>query len=66
MPTVGVATIENLARNRAACLAVGAGRTILLDKPAVIEAADRLGIAVIGVPREGASAEALAALCERR
>ena len=42
VPTVGVATIENLARNRAACLAVGAWRTILLDKPAVIEAADRL------------------------
>ena len=66
VPTVGVATIENLARNRAACLAVGAGRTILLDKPAVIEAADRLGTGVIGVRSEGASAEALAALCERR
>ncbi|MFZ9690668.1 MAG: LpxI family protein [Phycisphaerales bacterium] len=66
VPTIGVATIENLARSRAACLAVGAGRTILLDKPAVIAAADRLGIALLGVPSEGASVESLTALCERR
>jgi DUF1009 family protein len=65
VPTIGVATIENLARTGAACLAVGAGRTILLDKPAVIAAADRLGIALLGVPSEGGSAESLATLCER-
>ncbi len=65
VPSVGVATIENLARHGGACLALGAERAILLDKPAVIAAADRLGIAVIGVPSEGASAEELAALCER-
>lgn len=62
VPSVGVATIENLAKHRAACLALGAGRTILLDKPAVIAAADRLGIALFGVPEGVASADALAAL----
>jgi DUF1009 family protein len=62
VPSVGVATIENLARNRAACLAIGAGRTILLDRPAVIAAADRLGIALFGVPEEVVSAESLAAI----
>lgn len=65
VPTVGVATIENLARAGAGCLALGAGRVILLDKPAVLAAADRHAIAVVGVPRAGGSPEALAALGAR-
>jgi DUF1009 family protein len=31
------------------CIAVGVGRVILVDRPAVLAAADRLGIAVVGV-----------------
>jgi len=49
MPTVGVQTIENLRQAGAACLAVEAGKVILLDKPEFLAAADRAGIAVVGV-----------------
>ena len=49
VPTVGVATIEALAAAGAGCLALAAGRTILVDKPAVLAAADKAGIAVVGV-----------------
>ncbi len=49
VPTVGVQTIERLARARARAIALGAGRVILIDRPAVLAAADRAGIAVIGV-----------------
>ncbi len=49
VPTIGVQTIENLAKAGAACLVVQAGKVILIDKPAVLAAADRAGIAVVGV-----------------
>lgn len=49
VPTVGVETITNLASAGAVCLAVEAGRVILVDKPAVLRAADHAGIAVVGV-----------------
>lgn len=49
VPTVGVQTVERLVRCGARCLALGAGRVILVDKPAVLAAADRLGLAVVGV-----------------
>jgi DUF1009 family protein len=63
VPTVGVATIENLAKAGGGCLALGVGRVILVDKPAVLAAADRAKIAVVGVPAEGVSRERLAELC---
>jgi DUF1009 family protein len=49
VPTIGVQTIESLAKAGAGCVAVGAGRVILVDRPAVLAAADRAGIAVVGV-----------------
>ena len=49
VPVVGVQTIENLKANGATCLAVEAGKVILIDKPDVIAAADRAGVAVVGV-----------------
>lgn len=52
VPTIGVKTIENLAEAGAGCLVVAAGRVILLDKPQVIAAADRLGIAIVGRPAD--------------
>jgi DUF1009 family protein len=48
VPTVGVNTIERLSRAGAGCIALGAGRVILVDRPAVIDAADRAGIAIVG------------------
>jgi len=49
VPTIGVATIENLHRSRAVCVAVEAGQTLMLDMPQVIERADKYKIAIIGV-----------------
>ena len=49
VPTVGVQTIENLHAAGGRCLAVTVGRAILAEKPKVIEAADRLGVAIVGI-----------------
>ena len=49
VPTIGVETIEQLAKAGAGCVALGAGRVILIDKPKVLQAADRAKIAVVGV-----------------
>ena len=48
VPTVGVATIENLKRNGAVCVAVEAEKTLLLDRPETIKLADKMKIAVVG------------------
>lgn len=52
VPTIGVATVEGVAEAGGGCIAVGAGRVILVDRPAVVAAADRLGIALVGVASE--------------
>ncbi len=49
VPTIGMTTIENLARNGARVLAIEAHRTILLDQDQVVAAADRLGLSIIAV-----------------
>ena len=49
VPTIGVATIERLAKAGGTCLALGVGRVILIEKPVVIAAANRLGVAIVGV-----------------
>jgi len=49
VPVVGDDTLEAMARSRCRVLAVEAGRTILLDKPAFLERADRAGISVVGI-----------------
>lgn len=49
VPSIGPATIERLAAAGAGAVAVGAGRVIMLDRPTVIETADRHGIALVGV-----------------
>ena len=48
VPTVGPATIENLHRNGASALVVEAGQTLIVDRPALLEKADKLGIVVVG------------------
>lgn len=49
VPAIGVSTIERLQAAGGTCLAVAAGRVILVDKPKVLAAADAAGIAVVGV-----------------
>jgi DUF1009 family protein len=53
VPTVGPTTIDRLKAHGATCLAVEAGRTILLDKPDMLAAADKAGIAVVGIRLAG-------------
>jgi DUF1009 family protein len=48
VPTIGTTTIEKLAAANAACLVLEPGKTILLEKPKVLELADKLKIAVVG------------------
>jgi DUF1009 family protein len=50
VPTIGVKTIEVMRQAGATCLAVDAGKCLLLDGNAVIEAADRAQIAVASDP----------------
>ncbi|MBL8763197.1 MAG: UDP-2,3-diacylglucosamine diphosphatase LpxI [Phycisphaerae bacterium] len=50
VPTVGIRTIENLHAAGGRCLALAAGDVIIVNKAETLEAADRLGIAVLGVP----------------
>ena len=47
VPVIGLATIETMARAGATCLAVEAGRTLLFDAAAIVNAADRAGIALV-------------------
>ena len=48
VPTIGVATIERVAAAGCRCIVVGSGQVILVDRPAVAQAADRLGVALLG------------------
>lgn len=50
VPTIGTTTLEKLKAAKGGCLVLEAGKTIMLEKPKVLELADRLGIAVIGWP----------------
>jgi hypothetical protein len=47
VPVIGVKTIETMARAGATCLAIDAGRCLLLDGASTIRAADEAGITVI-------------------
>ena len=49
VPTIGLNTIEKLKKHGAGCLAVQSQTTIMVDKPQVLEAAEREGVAVVGI-----------------
>lgn len=53
VPTVGVQTVENLAEAGGTCLAIASGNVIMIDKIKMLETADQLGVAVVGVPMAG-------------
>ncbi len=48
VPTVGITTIEKLKAAGASCLVLTPGKTMILEKPKVLELADRMKIAVVG------------------
>jgi DUF1009 family protein len=50
LPTVGPNTVEGAARAGLAGIAVAAGNTVVADSQAMIEAADKAGLFVIGMP----------------
>ena len=49
VPTVGLQTIENLAKHGGKCLALASGDVIMIDREAMLKRADELHIAVVGV-----------------
>ncbi len=49
LPATGLKTVESLAGVKAAVLAVEAGQSLLFDREAMVKAADKAGIVVVGV-----------------
>ncbi len=49
VPTIGLGTIETMVQSGASCLAVEAGRTIIIDEPEVIRFADQHRLAIVAV-----------------
>ncbi|MGQ9920328.1 MAG: LpxI family protein [Desulfobacca sp.] len=52
VPTVGLETIAVMAEVKASVLALEAGKTLIFDRPAMLQAANRAQIAVIGLSDE--------------
>ena len=52
VPTIGLQTIQTMQESGGRVLAIETGMTILLDKPEVVELADKLGIAIVSVKDE--------------
>jgi DUF1009 family protein len=49
LPAIGTQTIKTMEQVKAACLAVEAGKTIIIDREAVVSDADRAGIAIVAL-----------------
>ncbi len=49
LPAIGTQTIKSMEQVKASCLAIEAGKTIIIDREAVVRDADRAGIAVIAI-----------------
>ncbi len=49
LPAAGIETIKTMKEVRASCLAVETGKTIILDREAVVKEANKAGIAIVGV-----------------
>jgi DUF1009 family protein len=50
VPVIGAATIEAMAKAKATCLAIEAGRTLIFDLERVLAAADAAGISIVALP----------------
>ncbi|HVX12278.1 MAG TPA: UDP-2,3-diacylglucosamine diphosphatase LpxI [Pirellulales bacterium] len=55
VPTVGLITLQTMLEARATCLAIEAGKTILVDEREVVRFADQHGIAIVAVSLEVSS-----------
>lgn len=55
LPAVGPRTIEVMRSAKASVLAVEAGRSVMLDRAALLQTAEDAGIAVVGISRESES-----------
>ncbi len=49
VPTIGVGTLEQMVSAGATCLAIEAGKTIIIDQAEVVRFADRHGIAIVAL-----------------
>jgi len=49
VPTIGLGTLETMVQSGASCLAVEAGRTIIIDEPQVVQFADRHRLSIVAV-----------------
>lgn len=52
VPTIGEGTIQALLAAGGKCLAIEAGKTIIVDQPEVIRLADRHGLTIVALARE--------------
>ena len=52
LPAIGPQTIASMVQVKAVCLAIEAGKTIILDRETLLQEADRAGIAIIAVQNE--------------
>ena len=53
LPATGLRTIESMEDAKATCLAIEAGRTIMIQRDVVIDRADHLGISIIALDASG-------------
>ncbi len=56
VPVIGLATVEVMRRCGATALAIDAGRTLLFDRPRLVEAADAAGVAIEAFPPQASQA----------
>ncbi len=49
VPVVGPKTVRVMSRSNARALAIDAGKTLLFERPRLLEEADRAGIAIVGM-----------------
>lgn len=52
LPAIGTQTIKTMAQVKATCLAIEAGKTIIIEREAVIADADKTGIAIVAIQNQ--------------
>jgi len=53
VPVIGIRTVETMIAAGATCLSVEAERTLLFDREALLDRANKAGIAIVAMPRSG-------------